>query len=127
MAIVAADVQRIIEYDQTLITDISQFIADAKTILDAVVGTAITSTQYDVVHKYLSAHLIGITQPRLQSEQVKTLQASYQYRLSDGLGLTHWGSTAMMLDPSGKLAQWNNKVKKGLAGPQFFWAGESND
>lgn len=127
MAIVAADVQRIIEYDTTLIPDISQFIADAKTILDAVVGTAITPTQYDVVHKYLSAHLIGITDPRLQSEQVKTLQASYQYRLSDGLGLTHWGSTAMLLDPSGKLAIWNNKVKKGLAGPQFFWAGEDNE
>ena len=127
MAVTPAQVQRIIEYDTVLIPDVQPFIDDAVVFLTAIIGDAITPTQFDLVTRYTAAHFIGITDPRLQSEQVKTLQASYQYRLSDGLGLTHWGAQAMLLDPSGKLAVWNNKVKKGLAGPDFFWAGESNE
>ena len=126
MAVTPAQVQRIIEYDTVLIPDVQPFIDDAVVFLTAIIGDAITPTQFDLVTRYTAAHFIGITDPRLQSEQVKTLQASYQYRLSDGLGLTHWGAQAMLLDPSGKLAVWNNKVKKGLAGPDFFWAGEDN-
>lgn len=122
--ITVEDVDRIISYDTDMIPDIHPFIDDAYLMLDSIIGDAILPAQMDLVAKYLTAHLIGITDPRIQSEQVKSLQQSYQFRLSDGLGLTHYGATAMMLDPSGKLAQWNNKVKKGLAGPQFFWAGE---
>ena len=127
MAVTPAQVQRLIQYDTVFIPDVQPFIDDAVILATAVIGDAITSTQFDLVVRYLSCHLISVSDARVQSEQVKTLQVSYQYRLSDGLGITHYGTTAMLLDPSGKLAIWNNKVKKGLAGPDFFWAGESNE
>ena len=126
MAVTPAQVQRLIQYDTVFIPDVQPFIDDAVILATAVIGDAITSTQFDLVVRYLSCHLISVSDARVQSEQVKTLQVSYQYRLSDGLGITHYGTTAMLLDPSGKLAIWNNKVKKGLAGPDFFWAGEDN-
>lgn len=127
MAVIPADIQRMVVYDTVFIPDVQIFIDDAVAITNAVIGDALTSAQMDVVVKWLTCHLISVVDPRIQSEQVKTLQVSYQYRLSDGLGITHYGTTAMLLDPSGKLAIWNNKVKKGLAGPDFFWAGESNE
>lgn len=123
MAVTPADVKRIIEYDEQLIPDAQPFIDDAVTLLSSIFPDDYPPTTMDVVTRYMAAHLIAITDPRVASEQVKSLQTSYQYRLDKGLGITMYGATAMMLDSSGLLAQWNNKVNKGLAGPKLFWAG----
>ena len=120
-------VQKIIQYDDTVITDIQPFIDSAILIVTAVVGTALPDPGLELIVRYLSAHLISITDSstRVQSEQIKSLQNSYQYRLSDGLGITHWGATAMMLDTSGKLANWNRKVIDGVAGAfTLVWGGK---
>ncbi len=126
MAVTEADVQRIFDYDTDLVPDAAPFIADAQTLFNNVVGTAVTGAAADLVVKYLAAHLIAVTDALVATEQVKSPLVSYQYRLSDGLGITRYGTTAMLLDPSKKLAQWNKQVVKGLAGPDFFWAGTSN-
>lgn len=126
MAVTEADVQRIFDYDTDLVPDAQPFIDDAQLLFDNVVGDAVTGDSADLVVKYLAAHLIAQKDAIVQSEQVKSLLVSYQYRLSDGLGITRYGATAMLLDPSKKLAQWNKQVVKGLAGPDFFWAGTSN-
>lgn len=128
MAITIADVQRIIQYDATVVPDVQPFIDDAVILATAVIGNNLTTERFDLVCRYLAAHLIAVTDPRFQSEQVKSLQVSYQVRLSDGLGITHWGTMAMMLDTSGKLANWNKAVISGKAGAfAFFHAGTNSD
>ena len=126
----AAAVAKIILFDATVITDVESFITTAGLMVDAIIGDRINSTQQEVVCRYLSAHLIAITDNsnRIQSEQVKSLQNSYTSRLSDGLGITHWGTMAMQLDPSGKLANWNKAVVSGRAGAfDLFHAGTNAD
>lgn len=128
MAVTVTDVQRIIQYDSTVITSVQPFIDDAVILATAVIGDKLTTERFDLVCRYLAAHFIGITDQRIQSEQVKTLQVSYQVRLSDGLAITHHGTMAMLVDTSGKLANWNKAVVSGKAGAfAFFHAGTNSD
>lgn len=123
-------VQKIIAFDITVITDVESFITTAGLMVDSIIGDRINSTQQEIVCRYLAAHLISITDnsTRIQSEQVKSLQVAYSNRLSDGLALTHWGSMAMQLDTSGKLANWNKAVISGKAGAfDLFHAGQNAD
>jgi energy-converting hydrogenase Eha subunit H len=122
-----AAVNKIIQYDSTNIPDPQLMLDSASLMVTNVIGTALDASTAELVERYLAAHLIAISDPRIQSEQVKTIQASYQVRLSDGLGITHFGTTAMMLDSSGKLAVWNNKVVKGMVKFDLFWAGKAGD
>lgn len=122
-----AAVNKIIQYDSTNVPDPQLMIDSASLMVTNVIGTALDASTAELVERYLAAHLIAISDPRIQSEQVKTIQASYQVRLSDGLGITHFGTTAMMLDSSGKLAVWNNKVVKGMVKFDLFWAGKAGD
>jgi hypothetical protein len=119
-----AAVNKIIQYDSTNVPDPQLMIDSASLMVTNVIGVALNEATAELVERYLAAHLIAISDPRLQSEQVKSLQSSYQVRLSDGLGITHFGTTAMMLDSSGKLAVWNNKVVKGMVKFDLFWAGK---
>lgn len=126
----AAAVEKIILFDASVITDVESFITTAGLMVDAIIGDRINATQQEVVCRYLAAHLIAITDnsTRIQSEQVKALQNSYTSRLSDGLGITHWGTMAMQLDTSGKLANWNKAVISGKAGAfDLFHAGRNAD
>lgn len=122
-----AAVQKIISYDAVLIPDIQPFIDDASTMVTAIIAIDNTplAASLEMTERYLAAHLIAVTDPRLQSEQVKTLQQSFQVRLMDGLGITHFGQTAMQLDTTGRLARWNKQVVEGGGSKQFFWSGES--
>lgn len=127
MAISETDVQRILDYDQDLVPDVQPFIDDAVIFLTAVIGTGVvTDAVFDTVTNYMSAHLICISDPRVHTEQVKSLLVTYQQKLDKGLGITHFGTMAMMLDTSGKLAAWNQRVIEGKGKVQFFWAGSPN-
>jgi hypothetical protein len=120
-----AAVQKIISYDAVLIPDIQPFIDDASLMVTNIIGTAASEATLEMVERYLAAHLIGISDPRIQSEQVRTIQASYQVKLSDGLGITHYGSMAMQLDTSGKLSRWNKAVIAGMASAfSLVWGGK---
>jgi hypothetical protein len=122
-------VQKIIQYDSDVINDVPSFITTAGLLVDSVIGDAISSTQQEIVCRYLAAHLIAITDnsTRIQSEQVKTIQQSYSNRLSDGLGITMWGTMAMQLDTSGKLAAHNQRVVKGIGKWSLMWGGKEGD
>jgi hypothetical protein len=127
MAISETDVQRILDYDRDLIPDVQPFIDDAVVFLTAVIGAGIvTDAVFDTVTNYMAAHLISISDPRVHTEQVKSLLVTYQQKLDKGLGITHFGTMAMMLDTSGKLAAWNQRVIEGKGNVQFFWAGSPN-
>ena len=121
-----AAVNKIIEYDTTLIPDITDFIAGAENIVAEVIDidTLPTPASLELVSRYLAGHLIAITDQQVASEQVKSLQTSYQYRLSDGLGITRYGIMAMAFDTTGRLAAYNQRIISGGGRLQFFWAGE---
>jgi hypothetical protein len=119
----AEAIQQIIDYDQELIPDLTPFLDTAVALTDSVIGTALADPLLEQVQKYLTAHFVGITDPRLQTAQVKSLLETYQVKLSLGLGITHFGQVAMTLDTSGKLAAWNTRVVEGKGRVQFFWAG----
>ena len=117
-----AAVNKIIQYDSTNVPDPSLMIDSASLMVTNIIGSALDEATAELVERYLAAHLIAVSDPRIQSEQVKSINQSYQVRLSDGLGITHFGSTAMMLDSSGKLAVWNTKLTKGMVKFDLFWA-----
>lgn len=119
----AEAVQQIIDYDQEFIPDLTPFLDTAVALTDTVIGTALADTMLEKVQLYLAAHLVAVTDPRLQSAQVKSLLESYQNKLTPGLGVSHFGQVAMMLDTSGKLANWNQRVVEGTGRVQLFWAG----
>lgn len=117
-------VQAIIDYDTTLLTSITSFITDAADLVKEIIGDAISDTMKEKVERYLAAHFIAITDPRVESEAVKTLRVTYQVKLSEGLGITHYGTLAMSFDTSGKLAAWNQNVIKGTKQtPSVTWLG----
>lgn len=123
MATTEDDVRRLVAFDSARIVDIELFIADATLLATNVIGDALNTSTFDMVVRYLAAHLISISDPRVQMEKVKTLQVRYQAKIDLGLSLTHYGSTAMILDSSGRLAAWNDRVVNGGGIKQFFWAG----
>ena len=124
MAVLPDDIDRIIQYDTEFIPDVQPFIDDAVVFLTSVIGTGVLSTAaFDMVTKYVAAHFIAVADPRLQSAQVKSLLETYQNKLTPGLGITHYGTVAMTLDTSGKLAAWNTRVVEGKGRVQLFWTG----
>jgi len=118
-------VQAIISYDFSLIPDIDQFIADASLIVDNVVAidSRASDATLELVARYLTAHLIAISDPRVKREQVKTLAVEYAISLDKGFGITTFGTVAMTVDTTGRLAAFNNRLITGGGIKQFFWAG----
>jgi len=122
MAVTEADVKVICKYDESLVPDATPFITDATAMATAIIGSA-----PDLVTKYLAAHLITLgPSPMIATEQVRALLVTNQYKLSEGLGITHYGTMAMQLDSTGKLAAWNRRVVEGRGGFQLFWGGTDN-
>lgn len=125
MAVTEDQVTRIILFDTSRIPEVQPFIDDAVIMLTNIIGTALDTATFDLVTRYMAAHLIAISDPRVNMEKVKSLQVRYDTKLDKGLGITHFGTMAMMLDSSGKLSQWNTQVVSGEGLKQFFWAGEA--
>jgi hypothetical protein len=123
-----AAVQKIIDYDRTLIPDLTDFIAGASLLVDEVVAIAPlpSSGLLELVERYLAAHLVAITDKQLAAEQVKSLQQTFQYKLTDGLGITHYGTMAMLFDVTKRLSAYNEEIKAGLGKAQLFWAGSDS-
>ena len=119
-----AAVQKIIEYDTVLIPDLQPFIDSAVILVTAVVDVAPAPSDeiLEVVTRYLTGHLVRITDKDVLSEQVKSIQESYALKLGLGLATSHFGQMAMMFDVTGRLARWNQRNVEGTGTVQFFWA-----
>jgi hypothetical protein len=118
-------VQAIISYDLSLIPEIDQFIADASLIVDNVVAidSRASAATLELIERYLTGHLLAITDPRVKREQVKSLAVEYAISLDKGFGITTYGTVAMTVDTTGRLAAFNNRLITGGGIKQFFWAG----
>jgi len=119
-----AAVQKIIDYDTVLIPDLQPFIDSAIILVTSVVAVdpAPSDEILELVTRYLTAHLVRITDKDTLSEQVKSIQESYALKLGLGLATSHFGQMAMTFDTSGRLARWNARNVSGTGTVQFFWA-----
>lgn len=125
MAVSEDDIIRVIQRDVSIIPDIQPFIDDAGVVIETIVGSANMSARiFDLVVLYTACHLIAVTQGQISMEKVRSIQVQYATLLDKGFAITHWGTTAMMLDPTGRLAAFNARILAGGGVKQFFWAGE---
>lgn len=115
----------LIQYDRTFVTDLQPFIDDASLIIDNVVAIAPlpTDAMLELVERYLSAHLVMVTSGQISMEKVRSIQVQYGTMLDKGFAITHWGTMAMMLDTTGRLARLNARILAGGGVKQFFWSG----
>ena len=115
----------IIQVDRTIITDFDPFMASADIIVDNVVAVAPipSDARLELVARYLAAHFIAIAQGQIQMEKVKSIQQQFATYVDKGFAITHWGSTAMMVDTTGRLAAFHTRLMEGGGVKQFFWAG----
>ena len=108
-----AAVRLIIDVDPT-ITDISSFIASASLIVDEELDlTTIghTDVRLELIERYLSAHYIALTDPRIDSEKAGPVSAKYQFRIGLGLKGSVYGQQAIAFDTSGTLANMDEGKK----------------
>ncbi len=112
------EVKRVVEVDESAYDDdtLQQFIDDASWLMQDVVLPAYTTApslaKLKPIHTYLSAHLYSVTDPREISGWVGTVRVFYEYKVDLHLNLTRFGQQAMLMDTSGALAAFNNKLKK---------------
>jgi hypothetical protein len=115
----------LIQYDRTFITDLQPFIDDASLIITNVVAIPLVPADehLELVERYLAAHLVMVTSGQVSMEKVRSIQVQYGTMLDKGFAITHWGTMAMMLDTTGRLAALNARILSGGGIKQFFWAG----
>jgi hypothetical protein len=133
----ASDVQLIIETDDNISADLAPFIEVANNMVTKLCSLAVDSdgdlvhdaTSLELVERWLSAHFYAIRDPRAESEKAGPVGAKYMSKVDLNLAQTPYGQQAMLLDYSGELATWNDRVTKGNAGVRVgvTWLGTDDD
>jgi hypothetical protein len=131
-----AEVETILasEYDATVAPSLVPFIdAAAQLVEEICVPVGYTEARLEMIERYLAAHFYAITKPRLQTENIDSLQNTIQSKVDLGLNLSHYGSQAMVLDTSGGLARLNaqstskdSKTTLGVGSIGVVWLGTEN-
>ena len=109
----SAAVEGIIEVDEEI--PLTPFIDIANVLVTEICEPVTTydAARLEKIERYLSAHFYTNRDPRASSEGVSGVQSSYQNAVALGLGTSHYGQTAMLLDTAGGLARWNQQMIKG--------------
>jgi hypothetical protein len=109
----------IIEVDSAI--DLTPFITAAGSLVDVVAEeSSLTSTQLELVERWLSAHFYAIRDPRAVSEKAGPVAASFQSAVALNLASSHYGQMAMTLDTSGVLAGLSGGNRKTVS---LHWLG----
>lgn len=104
-------VEKIIEVESG--DDLAPFIETAASMVDqiAVHANAPSATRLEIIERWLSAHYYAIFKQRAASEKAGPVSENKQYWLSYGLQTTMHGTQALMLDPTGILAEASEGAK----------------
>lgn len=106
--------------------DLEPFIATANVLVNDVEATGATclnGTKLELIERWLSAHFAKMNSPSLTSKSIAGASASFEGRVSNGVGLslTSFGQQALALDCSGYLRNLD-KPK-----PKMQWLGTIPD
>lgn len=107
-------------------TDIEVFITIANRMVEDLLGDCgYTSTQLELIERYLSAHFLCINKIKSEGASESTGSTSVTRRDPGGFGLngTHYGTHAMLLDSCGKLAEQNQSIQEGRKKARLVWMG----
>lgn len=66
-----------------------------------------------IVETWLAAHFLVMNDERIDSEGVRGISRSFQFKIDLGLNQSKYGQQALLLDYSGGLAQWQKDVVDG--------------
>ena len=103
----------IIDVDATI--SVAPFIEAANSLVTSCCGDSdtYTSTDLELIERWLSAHFYAIRDPQAISEKAGDVAVKYMSKVELGFDVTHHGQQAMRLDVEGGLARLNNKIKNG--------------
>lgn len=106
------------------------FIGAANLVVnDRLSGRGIASATLKEIERFVAAHMASVSDPRVTKETIDTASATFEARVrSDsrqGLEMTFYGQQAMLLDPTGQLAQAGKRVASAKAMGPFHEASES--
>lgn len=115
----ASELREIFETDLSA-TRLDAFIGAAnKVVNDRLSGRGIASDTLKEIERFVAAHMASVSDPRVTKETVGPVSATFEARVrSDsrqGLEMTFYGQQAMMLDPTGQLAQAGKRVASATA------------
>lgn len=99
-----AAVEKIIEVDATISTDVAPFIEVANDLVtDLCTNSDYTDAKLELIERWLSAHFYAIRDPRKDSEKAGSVGDKNQYKLGLNLQVTTYGQMALMIDTAGNL------------------------
>jgi hypothetical protein len=123
-------VEAIIEVDSTI--DLTPFISTASLLVDThceAKNSAYTVTELEAIERFLAAHLYTLRDPRTVTENVRSLDTTFQSKVDLGFNTSHYGQMAMLLDWYGGLAALNELMING-GGKRTIgitWLGEESE
>lgn len=129
------EIKGVVEVDEETYDDdkLEAFIEASSYLIQDIVKPAYdppaSSGKLKAIHTYLAAHLYSVSDPREISAWVGTVRVFYEYKVGLHLNLTRFGQQAQLMDTSGALAAFNNRLMKANSGPLAgegvsvtFWA-----
>jgi hypothetical protein len=120
-------VASITEVDPTI--DLVPFIEIAEAVVTRLLADlgVYSAVDLELIERWLAAHFYHVRDPLTEAEGAAGLSEKYEGRTAEFLEATSYGQQAMVLDTSGRLAGWNNQMKKiRTVAPgqgQFRWLG----
>lgn len=105
-----SDVQTLLAGDYDGSTSLAPHVATATAIVDRVAtcatakGATLSSTELELVERWLAAHCYAMIDQPYQSKTTGRASAVFQGRTGMGFAATKYGQTALALDYSGCLA-----------------------
>lgn len=128
----AVAVSKIIQVDlglgESLESIMEPFIETANQMVTDICGASeYTEAKFELIERWLAAHLYGCFDTQLLSETAGPVTAAYLWKTGYNLNQTRHGQQAMLIDTDGSLATWNQQTIRGTAGMRvgIKWAGSS--
>ena len=124
-------VQEIREWDDTTFPSLTPFINAASNLITRVCDPKYDTADADdiatltIIETWLAAHFYSVADNPVAGSRVGPLYDTYQYKVDLNLASTEYGQTAMIMDVSGALANWNEVVGKGSPEVGATWLGEA--
>lgn len=115
MAVTARDVCLV--YDTSLKeAEVNAMIATAETLIvthiDPLSDPKVTTTVRDSIKTWLAAHFCAISDPQVKEESADGIRTVFHGKADLGLDATLYGQQVQMLDPTGKLSNLKDGVKR---------------